>query len=152
MGIISDTFRKMPDVVTGDGVFGISGWGRNANEVKNGLNHLLSNSGKALLLGVDIYKLTAMHYVEDYLPEKIRNMFKPTDEINKLYPPEEWMIETGEPAVKAWYKIQDMAFEKGLIKTELIGNSKCMLFDIWDVVGLYEKELKENPFQLYGLE
>ena len=32
MGIIADTFRMMPDTVTGDGIFAVSGWGRNANE------------------------------------------------------------------------------------------------------------------------
>lgn len=32
MGIIADTFRMMTDTVTGDGIFAVSGWGRNANE------------------------------------------------------------------------------------------------------------------------
>lgn len=32
MSIIADTFRMMPDTVTGDGIFAVSGWGRNANE------------------------------------------------------------------------------------------------------------------------
>lgn len=32
MGIIADTFRMMPDTVTGDGIFAVSGWERNANE------------------------------------------------------------------------------------------------------------------------
>ena len=32
MGIIADTFRMMPETVTGDGIFAVSGWGRNANE------------------------------------------------------------------------------------------------------------------------
>ncbi len=32
MGIIADTFRMMPDTVSGDGIFAVSGWGRNANE------------------------------------------------------------------------------------------------------------------------
>lgn len=32
MGIIADTFRMMPDTVTGDWIFAVSGWGRNANE------------------------------------------------------------------------------------------------------------------------
>ena len=32
MGIIADTFRMMPDTVTGDGIFAVSGWGRNSNE------------------------------------------------------------------------------------------------------------------------
>lgn len=45
-----------------------------------------------------------------------------------------------------------MAYEKGVIKEGVIDNSKVMLFDIWDVVGIYEQELKNNPYKLYGLK
>ncbi len=152
MGVIADTFRSMPDVYTGNGVFAISAWGKNADMCKSGLTYLISNGGKALLLGVDIYSLTAMHYVEDLLPEKIRDIFRPSDEVNKIYPPEQWVIEMGEPPVKPWYTIQEMAYRKGLIKTGVIGNCKCMFFDIWDVVGIYERELRNNPFKLYGMK
>ncbi len=152
MGIIADTFRIMPDVYTGNGVFRISAWGKRAKMSERGLDYLISNGGKALLLGVDIYKLTAMHYVEDLLPQKIRDIFKPSDEVNKIYPPEDWFIEMGEPPVKPWYTIQEMAYKKGLIKTGVIGNCKCMFFDIWDVVGIYERELRENPYKLYGIK
>lgn len=152
MGIIADTFRRMSDTVTNEGVFRISAWGKSANEVKNGLQYLIHNGGKALMLGVDIYKLTAMHYVEYLLPDEIKNYFPLSDKINKVYPPDEWFIETGTFSVKPWYTIQNMAYEKGVIKDGLIGNSKVMFFDIWDVVGLYEQELKDNPYKLYGLE
>jgi len=152
MGIISDTFRQLPEVYTGEGVFRISAWGKHAKEAKNGLKYLITNGGKALLLGVDIYKLTAMHYVEDLLPDRIRNIFKPSEQVNEIYPPEEWFIETGEPPIKPWYTIQEMAYKKGLIQSGLIGNCHCMFFDIWEVVSLYEKELRENPYKLYGLE
>lgn len=152
MGVIADTFRTLPDVFTGEGVFRISAWGKHATKADSGLDYLIHNGGKALLLGVDIYRLTAMHYVEDLLPEKVRNIFKPTDAVNKIYPPDEWFIEMGEPPVQPWYTIQDMAYEKGVIKTGVIGNCKCMFFDIWDVVGIYENELKDNPYKLYGIE
>ncbi|MDE6413614.1 MAG: AAC(3) family N-acetyltransferase, partial [Eubacterium sp.] len=152
MGIIADTFRKCPDTITNDGIFRISAWGKSANEVKEGLQYLIHNGGKALLFGVDIYKLTAMHYVEDLLPDDIKNYFPLSDEINKIYPPDKWMIEAGTFPVKPWYTIQNMAYEKGVIKECMIGNSKVMLFDIWDVVGLYERELINNPYKLYGLE
>jgi aminoglycoside N3'-acetyltransferase len=152
MGIIADTFRTLPDVYTGEGIFRISAWGKHAKKAENGLDYMIHNGGKALLLGVDIYRLTAMHYVEDLLPEKVRNIFKPSDEVDKIYPPVEWFIEMGEPPVKPWYTIQDKAYEKGVIKTGVIGDCKCMFFDIWDVVGIYEKELKDNPYRLYGIE
>lgn len=152
MGIIADTFRQMPDTITNEGIFRISAWGKSANKVKDGLQYLIHNGGKALMLGVDIYKLTAMHYVEDLLPDDIKNYFPLSEEINRIYPPDKWMIEAGTFSVKPWYTIQNIAYEKGVIKDCLIGNSKVMFFDIWDVVGLYEQELKNNPYKLYGLE
>lgn len=152
MGIIADTFRQMPDTITNDGIFRISAWGKSSNEVKDGLQYLIHNGGKALMLGVDIYKLTAMHYVEDLLPNHIKNFFPLSNEINDVYPPDKWMIEAGLFSVKPWYVIQNMAYEKGIIKDGKIGNSKIMFFDIRDVVGLYEQELKNNPYKLYGLE
>ncbi|MDE6751425.1 MAG: AAC(3) family N-acetyltransferase [Eubacterium sp.] len=152
MGIIADTFRKMPDTITNDGIFRISAWGKSANEVKDGLQYLIHNGGKALMLGVDIYKLTAMHYVENLLPDDIKSYFPLSDEINNNYPPNKWLIEAGTFPRKPWYTIHNMAYEKGVIKDGIIGNSKVMFFDIWDVVGLYAEELKNNPYKLYGLE
>ena len=152
MGIISDTFRKMPDTITNDGIFRISAWGKSANEVKDGLKYLIHNGGKALMFGVDIYKLTAMHYVENVLPDDIKNYFPLSEEINEIYPSDEWLIEAGTFPAKPWYTIQNMAYEKRVIKDGMIGNSKVMLFDIWDVVGMYEQELRNNPYKLYGLE
>lgn len=152
MGIIADTFRKMPDTITNEGIFRISAWGKSASEVKNGLQYLIHNGGKALMLGVDIYKLTAMHYVENLLPDDIKNAFPLSDEINKIYPPDRWLIETGTFPVKPWYTIQNTAYKKGVIKDGTIGNSKVMLFDIWDVIGLYEQEIKNNPYRLYNLQ
>lgn len=152
MGMIADTFRQMPDTITNEGIFRVSAWGKSANEVKDGLQYLIHNGGKALMLGVDIYKLTAMHYVEDLLPDDIKNYFPLSEEVKKIYPSDKWMIEAGAFPVKSWYTIQNLAYEKGVIKDRMIGNSKVMLFDIWDVVGLYEQELKNNPYKLYGLK
>lgn len=152
MGIIADTFRLQPETQTGKGIFRISGWGKNAAQAVNGgLHYVIHHGGKALLLGVDIYKLTAMHYVEKAMPKEIRDLFSPSEEVNRIYPPNQWFIETGHPPIKAWYIIQKIAYEKHLIKEGLIGNSKVMFFDIWDVVSLYEHELKTNPYKLYGL-
>lgn len=152
MGMIADTFRQMPDTITNEGIFRVSAWGKSANEVKDGLQYLIHNGGKALMFGVDIYKLTAMHYVEDLLPDDIKNYFSLSEAVKKIYPSDKWMIEAGAFPVKSWYTIQNLAYEKGVIKDRMIGNSKVMLFDIWDVVGLYEQELKNNPYKLYGLK
>lgn len=153
MGIIADTFRQRDDVITGKGIIRTSGWGKHAEQAAiGGLDYVIHNGGKALLLGVDIYKLTAMHYMEDILPKEINDIFAPTEEICKKYPSDEWFMEAGEPPVKPWYTIQDMAYKKGLIKDGYIGKCKYMFFDIWDVVSIYRKELETNPFKLYGLE
>ena len=153
MGVIADTFRKQPDVLTGDGVFRISGWGRNADKaVSSGLDYVIHNNGWALLLGVDIYKLTAMHYVESLLPSEIGDIFAPTEEISLHYPASEWLMEAGHPPVKAWYRIQEMAYNRNLIREDYIGSCKVMYFKIWDVVGLYEQELRKDPYKLYGVE
>ena len=153
MGIIADTFRQRDDVITGSGMIRTSGWGLHADEAaKGGLDYVIRNGGKALLLGVDIYKLTAMHYMEDIMPKEINDLFEPTEEVNEKYPADEWLIECGELPVKPWYTIQDIAYQKGLIKEGYIGKCKYMFFNIWDVVSLYRKELESNPFKLHGLE
>ena len=153
MGIVADTFRKMPDTYTGRDVISTSGWGKHGKEaLTGGLDYAIHNDGKALLLGVDIYKLTAMHYVETITPDDINAQFAPSDEINRIYPPDEWFIEAGHPPVKAWYKIQAMAYEKGFIKEMYIGDCKAMFFDIWSVVLLYENELRNDPYGLWGMK
>lgn len=152
MGIIADTFRMQPDTVMGDGIFQISGWGKYADEAtKGGLDFAINNGGMALLLGVDIYKLTAMHYVEDAIPGEINKMFANDESINEIYPRDEWLVETKHPSVKPWYTIQALAYEKGLIKEGYIGKCKYMYFNIFNVVSLYKQELENNPYKLYGL-
>jgi aminoglycoside 3-N-acetyltransferase len=101
---------------------------------------------------VDIYRLTSMHYVEKHLPQEIRQTLQASEKLYKIYPRDKWYIEAGEPKVKAWYKIQDMAYLNNSIKETFIGKSKCMFFKINDVVGLYEKELIRDPFGLYGMK
>lgn len=153
MGKISDTFRCMADTETGSGVFRISGWGKHAHEaVTGGLDFAISNGGKAVLFGVDIYKLTAMHYVEGVTPREITEVFAPSKEILEIYPEDQWFVETGHPPVKAWYTIQKMAFERNLIRTGKVGECSVMCFSIKDVVSIYEDELKRDPFGLWGMK
>lgn len=153
MGVVADTFRQRDDVITGTGVIRTSGWGWHADEAaKEGLKFVIQNGGKALLLGVDIYKLTAMHYVENIMPKEISELCEPTEEANRKYPADEWLVECGVFPVEPWYTIQDMAYQKGLIKEGYIGKCKYMFFDIWGVVSLYKKELETDPFRLHGLD
>ncbi len=152
MGLIADTFRLQPDVIVGDGVFATAAWGRNADKAAScGFQHLIDHGGMALMLGVDIYRLTAMHYVEDLLPQRVRDIFKPSDAVTVLYPPDAWFVETGTAPVKAWYTIQDRAFKAGLIRTGHIGDCAVMFFPVADVVGLYAQALRRDALGLYGL-
>lgn len=153
MGVIADTFRKLPGTYTGQGVFRTSGWGKHGAEaVTGGLHYPIDNGGKALMLGTDIYRLTAMHYVEDITPPEIKSVFGPSEAVRKLYPKDQWFMETGHPPVKAWYTIQNMAYERGLITDGQIGDCKVMCFNIRDVISIYEEELKRDPFGLWGME
>ena len=153
MGLVADTFRKLPDTFAGQDTISTAGWGRHGKEaLTGGLDYAIHHGGKALLLGVDIYKLTAMHYVEGATPEDISKRYEPTEAVNKIYPPDEWLIECGHPPVKAWYKIQSAAYEKGLIKEAMIGNCKAMFFDIHDAISIYENELRTDPYGLWELE
>ncbi|MBR1432821.1 AAC(3) family N-acetyltransferase [Ruminococcus sp.] len=152
MGLVADTFRKLPDTFAGQDTISTAGWGRHGKEaLTGGLDYAIHHGGKALLLGVDIYKLTAMHYVEGATPEDISKRYEPTEAVNKIYPPDEWLIECGHPPVKAWYKIQSAAYEKGLIKEAMIGNCKAMFFDIHDAISIYENELRTDPYGLWEL-
>ena len=151
MGLIADTFRQMEDVAVGEDTFRTAAWGKHKEEYLNGLNYVINAGGYALLLGVDIYKLTAMHYVEGLLPQDISDIFSPSKEAQKIYPPEQWFIETGKPPVKPWYTIQQMAYQKGYVKEIVIGKCKCMYFNVKEVVDLYANELRKDPYSLYGL-
>ena len=152
MGIIADTFRQLPGVLTGRGEHRVSAWGRDAERNSQGLTSLIENGGYALLLGVDIYRLTAMHYVEGKLPKAIHGLYRASEEVLKHYPIDQWYVETGKPPVQAWYKIQDEAYRRGLIRDEPIGKSKCMFFRLSDVVRIYEREIAADPFALFGIE
>ena len=159
MGIISDTFRQMPGVMTGKGEHRVSAWGRDIQKNSQGLTNIIENGGYALLIGVDIYRLTSMHYVEKHLPQKIRDTYEAPDEVIAHYPKDQWYIETaknavspGEPLKRAWYKIQDDAYLRGMIRDNMIGKSKCMFFNVSDVVRLYEKAIETDPYNLFNVE
>ena len=153
MGIIADTFRMLPETYTGTDVISTSGWGKYGKEaLSGGLRYAIDNGGKAILFGVDIYKLTAVHYVEDATPNDINEIYAPGEAINKKYPPSEWFMEAGHPPVLAWYKVQDEALQRGLIKETHIGDCKVWFMDIKEVISIYENMIKTDPYDLWGLE
>jgi aminoglycoside 3-N-acetyltransferase len=151
MGAVADTFRKMPDVVTGQGAFRVSAWGKDARTHAQGFQHVIDSGGYALLLGVDIYRMSAMHYAEDSMPVAIKARFKASDEAQTRYPASDWFIEAWQPAAKPWYTIQARAYAKGYIADATIGNSKCMLVQVRHTLALYRSALQNEAFALYGL-
>lgn len=151
MGAIADTFSRRPDVLTGKGLFRVSAWGKDRELNSHGFQNVIDSGGMGILLGVDIYRLSSMHYMEGDLPEEVRAIFKPGEEVQKRYPQDQWFVETGAPPVKAWYKIQDEAYRRGFIRDTYIGPCKCMSFVVKDVVGLYRAALQTDPLKLYGL-
>ena len=153
MGLIADTFRQTPGVVRGKGCFQVSAWGKDAKlHARRGFGRIIDIDGCALLLGVNIYRLSAMHYVEDAMPAGIKARFAPAPQALAQYPAGEWFIEAFEPSVKPWYEIQSQAYAAGLITDGMIGDSKCMFFPVGPVVELYRQALLTRPYELYGIE
>lgn len=152
MGIVSDTFRHRLDVVTGEGIFRTSAWGKDAAlHAQTGFGHLIELDGYAALLGVDIYSLSAMHYVEDALPDAIRDRFAPNAEALARYPQGEWLTEAWTPPVRAWHTIQVEAIARGYVRQGVIGGAPCMLLPVQKVTGLYRQALQTDALALYGL-
>lgn len=154
MGIIADTFRQRDDVVTGPGFFRVCAWGRDAEKHSWGFQHLLDSGGWALLLGVDIHRLSTMHYAENSaggVPAEITSYFAAGEEIEADYPPESWHVETGTTPEDGWAKIQAEAIRLGLVREKRIGAADCMFFPAAEVTGLYERALSKDPYGLFGV-
>jgi aminoglycoside N3'-acetyltransferase len=152
MGVIADTFKNDPEVIVGKGLHRVAAWGNEAEINSQSLCNLHTKNGYALLLGVDIYKLTSMHYVENNIPEEVISIFRPSIEVQKKYPEDKWCIETGKPPIQPWYTIQDLAYKNGYIKETYIGKSRCMFFEVNQVIGLYQEALNRDPLGLFGIK
>ena len=102
-------------------------------------------------MGVDIYSLSRMHYVEADLPKEIKDYFEPAEEVRNRYPSEQWFVEVWNPPEKPWYKIQEKAYKLGYIRETTIGKARCMFFRVNEVIHLYRETLREDAFGLYGI-
>ena len=49
-----------------------------------------------------------MHSVEYLLPEAVQAVFRPSPEVQKLYPPSEWLIETGQQFGRRFEKQEEI--------------------------------------------
>ena len=158
MGIIVDTFCKLPNTYLGNGINRVCAWGHKAKLHSQGYEYLLSIDGWVLLIGVDIHRCSCMHTAEDKVewPKEILEHFELPEEIQRQYPKADWYVEYQDPhqplPEDAWGKVQMEAERRGLIRWGYIGNAECMLFKAKPVVDIYEEFLRTDPFELFGIE
>jgi aminoglycoside N3'-acetyltransferase len=158
MGVVVDTFCKLPNTYLGKGIHRVCAWGHNAKLHSQGYKYLLSIDGLVLLIGVDIHRCSCMHTAEDQVewPKEVLKHFQLPEEIQRLYPETDWYVEYNDPhkplPVDAWGKVQKEAERRGLIRRGYIGKAECMLFQGKPVVAIYEEFLRTDPFELFGIE
>ena len=153
MGVISDTFRKMPGVICGKGLHRVCAWGREAEQHSRDYRHLVDVDGSVLLMGVGIDRCSSMHLAEETvrLPEAITSVFTLPPDIRRDYDPSRWSVGYGSTPDDAWMKVYQEADRRGLIKHQQIGNADCLLFKAQSVILIYEHWLRTDPFGLFGM-
>ena len=153
MGAIADAFREWPGVRRNtDTLFSYAAWGRDADLfARRGLGPLVERGGKALLLGVEMDRCSALHLAEERvaLPARLAALLTPPDDLWRDYPAAEWGIGYGPEA--NFLMAQEAAEAHGLIASVGIGQATARLFAIQPVVALYERLLREQPYAVYGL-
>ncbi|MDW7656649.1 MAG: AAC(3) family N-acetyltransferase [Bacillota bacterium] len=153
MGIVADTFRRRADVAVGRGTLRVAAWGKDAAlYTTQGYNYLYDTNGYALLLGVDINRMSSMHLAEKNLPDALYARFKPPSEIRRLYPEDQWYVETEFNREAGWNKIQEEAMNAGLIQVQTIGCARCLFMRLRDVIDLYREALLIDAYLLFGFE
>lgn len=153
MGVIADEFCRRPGTILGPHWHRVCSWGRCAEQLSQGYQVLLEMDGWALLLGVDIERLSSMHQAEKYpLPPEITRYLELPDEIRRRYPSDDFYISYGQTPENAWLKIQAQAEQRGMIKIGQIGQATCRYFKARPVVEMYEEALRTDPWGLYGVK
>ena len=157
MGMIADTFRKLPGTCLGKGIHRVCAWGHNAHCHSQGYDYLLSLDGWVLLMGVGINRCSCMHTAEDEigLPDVISEYFEPPENIRRQYPDTHWYIQYNDPhrspPVDAWEKVRVEAERRGFIRRVRIGQAECLFFKARPMVAIYENWLRKDPFGLFGV-
>jgi aminoglycoside 3-N-acetyltransferase len=153
MGAIADTFRDWPGVQREAGqFFSYAAWGRDADlYAREGLAPLVERGGKALLLGVEMDRCSALHLAEQRvaLPAKLAALLTPPADLTNDYPETEWGFGYGPEA--NFLLAQHVAEAEGLITMGQIGQAAARLFEMQAVVSLYARLLSERPYAVYGL-
>jgi aminoglycoside N3'-acetyltransferase len=153
MGVIADEFCRRPGTILGPGWHRACAWGWRAEQLSQGYQVLLEMDGWALLLGVDIERLSSMHQAEKSpLPSEITRYFALPDEIRRQYPSDNFYLAYDQTPENAWLKIQAQAEQRGIIRIGQIGQATCRYFKARPVVGMYEDALCTDPWKLYGVK
>jgi aminoglycoside 3-N-acetyltransferase len=153
MGIISDTFKRCPDVVCGHGLHRVCAWGHGAAIFSRGYQQLVDADGEVLLLGIDIHRCSSLHLAEDVkLPQPILALSDVPDDILRDYDPAEWDIGYGGPPDDAWEKVFVKAERAGLVRQQNIGQAKCLLFKAKAMIEIYRQWRRDDPYGLFGVE
>jgi len=151
MGAIVDAFLRRPGVVLGAGLHRVAAWGLDAERHSDGYRHLLDTGGKALLLGVGIYRCTSMHYAEHVgLPIEVSACYDVPASVSALYP-EDVLVFGGETPEPGWSKVLAAAERRGLVTHGHVGAAEALFFVAADVVGIYEQALRDDPYGLFGV-
>ena len=132
----------------------VSAWGKDNHIHAQGFQHLIDNNGLALMLGVDITSMSTMHYVEQFIPDDIKQMSLPSPEARAKYPEDEWIVKSwnlGHVVPHPWHVIQQRAYERGYVTDRMIGNAKCMLFRVRETIELYKDALINEAHELFRL-
>lgn len=154
LGLIVDTFRKRPDACLGKGLHRVCAWGRDAAlHAESQYRHLVEIDGWTLLVGVGVDRVSSLHIAEEDpgLPEAVRRMVTPPEDLLRDYPPDRWSIGYGGTPDDAWAKVWEEADRRGLIQKGKIGMADCALFKACALLQIYQEGLRNDPFGLFGL-
>lgn len=155
LGLVTDTFRKRPDVVLGQGLHRVAAWGKDAaRHAANMYRYLVEIDGWVLLMGVGVDRVSSLHLAEEDpgLPEAIQQMVTPPPDLLRDYPADQWSIGYGSTPEDAWGMVWMEAERRGLIRKGKIGQAECALFKARALVEIYQDGLRKDPFGLFGVK
>ncbi len=155
LGAVVDEFKRFPDVVLGKGIHRGAAWGRDAHLHCMNYKHLVRTGGQVLLIGVGIHRCSSMHIPEGIvgIPSEILLPAKLPADVREAYPDERWYVECDRapgPPGDAWGVVWQEALSAGLVTTGRVCNAECHLFKARDVIAIYEKRLRTDPWGLFG--
>jgi aminoglycoside 3-N-acetyltransferase len=97
-----------------------------------------------------------MHYAEYCMPNDAWPLlFSPMNhEIERVYDLNEYFITTEEihAYLKGWLRVQSIAEKRNLMRHGKIGDADCMLFNIKEVIDIYENEIQYNINDLFCIK